>query len=575
MLHPTTLLLHGDLDGNHPCAVVNRYLSRHMPGHGYELVATPPAPPDVYVQHNTRYDWRAAPGRHNVFVLHAPLATLLAEQPLLRYRLNQYYHLVLSPVPVDAEPGVTVPVEILGWGTEVQPLPTAPTDRILVVGVPPDELREALPGVHLVTDVAELATCCAALIMGDDWGQVLTLQCLGAGRPVFVSNDIPHLRQLLARLPTPEEVAQTVRHRTWGAVAQQFHERLSTLSSRPRTRRTVPVAYAFFEKGATSWKKYSAHVDACMQQRIVGYRGFSARVPFQARVDQVLVGASEFALEPFLHARQRAPAVRLILHQEGSVLRRRDQLVNDERVRCGLPPLAKSAFEYWRNDMELALADRIVVPSQPARRHFLQAGVSESKLRIVPYGIDDLPWEPPRAVRDRLRFLFVGTDPFRKGIRLLLEAWDALQPRHAELLCVGGQDILQSEVLLRYLVRNPSVVLRPFVSPRRFAQVYRDVDCQVLPSLEDTFSLVIAEGMGRGRPAIVSDETGVSDILTNGVDGMVIPAGSVDALQDALARVCDAPSLLDPMSEACYETARRHGWARFDEGFAAVVEECR
>ena len=76
--------------------------------------------------------------------------------------------------------------------------------------------------------------------------------------------------------------------------------------------------------------------------------------------------------------------------------------------------------------------------------------------------------------------------------------------------------------------------MRPLLSHRRFRRAYLDVDCQVLPSLQDTFSITVGDGMGFGKPAIVSTATGIGDLIAHGVNGHVVPAGDIDALAESL-----------------------------------------
>ncbi len=294
--------------------------------------------------------------------------------------------------------------------------------------------------------------------------------------------------------------------------------------------------------------------------------------PLPADPTALVIGQSEFCLESFLRATALNPDVRRILHQEGTALERRIEIANRERWRCGMPPIAKRPIELWRNRMECDLADYIVVPSTVSARYFWRAGYSKERVRVLPWGID-MRDRLTRRSGGKLRFLFAGTDPFRKGIRLLLEAWNALRPSRAELWCYTSEEILQSKTLLRLVIANPSVIIRPLVPVREFQQVMREVDCQVLPSLEDSFSLVIGDGMGCGLPAIVSDETGVSDLITAGESGLIVKTGSVRQLAAAIDWCCHNTRRLREMGDASYEVARLYPWERFRHEFIALTEK--
>jgi glycosyltransferase involved in cell wall biosynthesis len=224
----------------------------------------------------------------------------------------------------------------------------------------------------------------------------------------------------------------------------------------------------------------------------------------------------------------------------------------------------------WRHRQEERLADLVLVHSHASARQFLAHGWPEQALAVVRLGFTATR---PRARghRDRLRFLFLGTDPFRKGIGVLLEAWDALRPRGAELRCLVDTEVLRSERLLRILVRNPNVDVRPLVTPAQVAREYDEADCQVLPSLEEGFAVAVADGMGRGLPAIVSAASGVAEVLTDRRDGFVVETGSCEALREAIAEACDDRTALERMGHAAFETARSRPWSRFEHEVGDVV----
>jgi glycosyltransferase involved in cell wall biosynthesis len=374
-------------------------------------------------------------------------------------------------------------------------------------------------------------------------------------------------------------VSETVRDWTWqrsaaalGAAIRRHTRRRNGAGARrsPTSARhgacgahnAPAIAYAFHSRGQTSWKKLCAEVDRTLAQRYAGYRAFTYHDRLAlARVD-IAVGQSEHCLELLLAARRINPSAIAIVHQECTVLGDRLAIVNRERQRCGLAAIAATPMELWRQRMENQLADRFIVASTVARQAFLNNGFAPSKIHVIPHGIRVGAFHF-RAQATKTRFLFVGTDPFRKGVRHLLAAWDRAALPRAELICCVHPDVLQSKPLLRYLVRNPSVVVRPLSSHREFLRLYGEIDCQVLPSLEDTFSMAVADGMGVGKPAIVSTATGVKDLITHDVNGHVVPSGNIDRLAESLYHFAADRRRLKAMGEAAYETARQFTWARF------------
>jgi glycosyltransferase involved in cell wall biosynthesis len=371
-----------------------------------------------------------------------------------------------------------------------------------------------------------------------------------------------------------EAVRASVAGWTWQTSVEKLQRVLSAAEA-ARPRRTITpvattrprVAYSYQEAGRTSWRlicSWTARgLRRSMPQTVLADR--SQAIP--AGPFDIVVGQAENCLEAFQRA--GANAFRL-LHMESTALAARQAIVNREREACGLEPLHHTPMTMWKMDQEEQLAHAIVVASSVAASFF--SSERRSKVHVVPVGM----WAHRPLLRQRrrtMRYLFVSTDPYRKGVRLLFRAWDRLRLPRAELWCAPSGDILQSKELLVLLTRNPNIRLLPSLSPRAFSRLYAEIDWQVLPSLEDAFSIATGDGMGWGKPAIVSTSTGIVDLLTHGRDAIVIQSGSQPALEEALSWTHDNPRRLKGMGEAAYGTARRWPWRRYGDRIASLTRE--
>src|SRR6202044_3390442 len=95
--------------------------------------------------------------------------------------------------------------------------------------------------------------------------------------------------------------------------------------------------------------------------------------------------------------------------------------------------------------------------------------------------------------------------------------------------------------------------------PRRDVEFYyAAADAYVGPSLEDTFALPPAEAMASGLPTIVSAVNGTSEIITDGVDGMILDdPRNVAGLTALVRRLHDDESFRLRLGRTAAETARR------------------
>lgn len=193
---------------------------------------------------------------------------------------------------------------------------------------------------------------------------------------------------------------------------------------------------------------------------------------------------------------------------------------------------------------------------------------------IVPNGVDvdAAPTDPvPRS--DDLRILFVGRPEERKGLPILLTAFNALVEHVPCRLTVIGAE---REDVLRY-VADPDLLrwmdIRGRVSgDDLWAELHRaDVLCA--PSLSgESFGMVLTEAFAAGTPVIASAIAGYSDVVSDGVDGLLVPPGDPQRLAEELQRIHHEPERLREMGEAARRSAQRYAWPRVADQVTAVYE---
>jgi glycosyltransferase involved in cell wall biosynthesis len=209
-------------------------------------------------------------------------------------------------------------------------------------------------------------------------------------------------------------------------------------------------------------------------------------------------------------------------------------------------------------DAECELADRILVGSTFARDSFISEGIPEEKLIVVPYGVDVERFSPPApdaGRRNGLRVLFVGQIGQRKGISYLLRAYERFYSPGASLTLVGNfygdsEPFRPYRHLFKHIPNVPQIQL---------AELYRQADVFVFPTLIEGMGLVFLEAMASGLPVIVTPN-GPGDIVRNGVDGFVVPPRDVDAIVDCLEYLRANPEIRKQMGRNARERASRFTW---------------
>ena len=101
-------------------------------------------------------------------------------------------------------------------------------------------------------------------------------------------------------------------------------------------------------------------------------------------------------------------------------------------------------------------------------------------------------------------------------------------------------------------------------------QFYAAADAYTGPSLEDAYGLPVIEAMASGLPVIASANAGVSEVIRDGLNGLLLrdPTNAVE-LASLIRRLVDNPSLRDQLAENAVSTARQ---CTLDDNAAAMWE---
>ena len=232
-----------------------------------------------------------------------------------------------------------------------------------------------------------------------------------------------------------------------------------------------------------------------------------------------------------------------------------------------LPKIGDSRRHMEWKDAELELADKVVVGSQYVRRT-LQGVVDEEKIVVVPYGAPPpmAPRQVGRAADRPLQVLFVGQLTQRKGIGYLLDAVDQMAGK-VELTMVGAPfaaNVRVDEACRRFR-------WYPSLPHRRVMDLMRGADVLVLPSLAEAFGLVVTEALAAGVPVIVTPNTGSSEVVTDGVNGYIVPIADADAIADKLEVLHRDRDLLAQMSVGAQSAAARSSWENYRADWARMI----
>jgi glycosyltransferase involved in cell wall biosynthesis len=185
-----------------------------------------------------------------------------------------------------------------------------------------------------------------------------------------------------------------------------------------------------------------------------------------------------------------------------------------------------------RNLSEYQSADRIYVGSRYTWESFVEEGYPEEALSLFPF-VPDPRYTPdslPRA-GETFDVVFVGRLSVDKGVPLLVDAVRRLAHQDLRLVLVGGWS---SRGMRRFLQEATAADARITVGPGDPLPHLRRAALCAHPSYEDGFAYAPAEALACSVPVLVTEDTGMKELVDPGVNGLILPTGDLSSLVEAI-----------------------------------------
>jgi len=230
---------------------------------------------------------------------------------------------------------------------------------------------------------------------------------------------------------------------------------------------------------------------------------------------------------------------------------------------------AKSEVELNCEAAEHAAAFLIVVPSGFVRDTLLKQGIPSERIRVVPFGTDLDVFRPASALPPKPTvFLYAGTLTARKGVPVLLKAWEQAALGSRAELWLAGPGRLPESVFL-----PDGAHLLGVLSRAELAETMRRAHVFVFPSFFEGLAQVQIEALASGLPVIGTEASGAGDVVIPDQTGLVLPTNDIAALAEALVRLASNDDQVRYMRERCIATRELRSWQCYGEKWFQVLSE--
>lgn len=234
----------------------------------------------------------------------------------------------------------------------------------------------------------------------------------------------------------------------------------------------------------------------------------------------------------------------------------RVKVIHDVILHSGEDNLIERIFHY----LDIHIADRWIVLTEVAKKNLAYHGIDSYKIGVIPHANFNYYLRENVSQQDcfRQRFnriAFVGRINKYKGLHVLLDAFGNVRNKlpDLKLLIAGNGDVSEYQNRFTTLGQSLELDIR-WITDEEFAGIISRVDLVVLPYLDASQSGVIPLAFAFGKTVIASNVGGIPTQVPQGT-GILVPAGDVTALENAIEKMYQQPELLFEMGNAAYRYA--------------------
>ncbi len=286
----------------------------------------------------------------------------------------------------------------------------------------------------------------------------------------------------------------------------------------------------------------------------------------------ILIGWSSFSLRSFLLAK-KYKCIK-ILERGSTHIEFQNKIVKEEYLIHNIKtkPISKKIIEKEKKEYEIA--DYITVPTEFAKKTFLEKGFSENKIIKIPYGVSlsEFNSKNKKKIDTKFKIIYTGSVSVRKGVIYLLTAFSQLNLKNSELLIIGNIDD-EIQHLIKQFRSNKAIVFKNSVKQSELSKYYLSSNLFVTCSIEEGLSMVQLQAMSCGLPLICTANSGGEEIIKNNINGYIIPIRDLDALKKKILFLYNNQSICNKMGKlAQLKVQKDFSWESYGKNVIATYK---
>ena len=220
----------------------------------------------------------------------------------------------------------------------------------------------------------------------------------------------------------------------------------------------------------------------------------------------------------------------------------------------------KDFFEQSNNKQHIIdtinLCDKLIVLSQSWKVYFASIGVAEGKICVLNNIVFPPKEKPQKTPDEKLHLLYLGEVSYRKGIYDLLNVLKENKDyfKNKIILRIGGNSV-DGDVNAFIDENDMSLFVKyvGWVSGVKKTECLEWTDVYILPSYNEGLPIAILEAMSYSHPVISTNVGGIPEILHSYKNGILIEAGNLEQIKNALMFFVENPEKILEYGENAYK----------------------
>jgi len=233
------------------------------------------------------------------------------------------------------------------------------------------------------------------------------------------------------------------------------------------------------------------------------------------------------------------------------------------------PPIERKLF---------SLSNKITAVSLSVAGELREYGLEPDKVTVIGNGVDEETFFPLRNAMPVQKYvLYTGILRARKGLFDLIDCARYVCKTHQDvkfLVCGTGPFLYRLQERVREIGLQRQIIFLGYVTKQKLIQIYQNATVHVVPSHYEGLPTVLLEAMSCGLPVVATDVGGNNEVISDGVNGFLVPPRSPKAMAEIILRLLDDDTLREKIGEAARKTIeKRYTWNRITGNILKCYED--